>query len=56
MRNDRNQPSPDDDDRKDDRGQGVQLIGEVLEELLAQYEARFPQLKITVVEQPTAAV
>jgi len=33
-----------------------QPIGEILAELLAQYERRFPDLHITVVETPVAAV
>jgi hypothetical protein len=35
---------------------GPQPIGAVLAELLAQYQARFPQVRITVVETPTAAI
>jgi hypothetical protein len=30
-------------------------IGEVLSELLAQYQARFPELRVTVVETSVAA-
>jgi hypothetical protein len=44
----------------DDRPQGGSetppTIGEVLAELLAQYQVRFPQVRITVVETPVAAV
>lgn len=34
------------------RSEGPQPIGEVLAELLAQYQARFPNVKISVVETP----
>jgi hypothetical protein len=35
---------------------GPQPIGTVLAELLAQYQARFPQINISVVETPAVAV
>ena len=41
------------DDERDDEPQPV---GEILEELLAQYEARFPGIHITVVETAATAV
>jgi hypothetical protein len=31
-------------------------IGEILEELLAQYQARFPGLRIAIVETPATAL
>ena len=37
------------------RNQGPQPIGEILAELLAQYETRFPEARIVVVETPVAA-
>lgn len=37
-----------------DRGGEPLAIGEVLAELLAQYQARFPEVQITVVETPAA--
>jgi hypothetical protein len=33
-----------------------QLIGQVLAELLAQYQARFPEVRIAVVETSAAAI
>ncbi len=33
-----------------------QRIGDILEELLAQYERRFPGVRITVVETPATAI
>ncbi len=45
------------DPQSDERTGGIHSIGEVLEELLAQYQARFPGLRIVVMETPaTAAV
>lgn len=38
-----------------DRHDGPHPIGEILAELLAQYEVRFPQVPIAVVETPVAA-
>jgi hypothetical protein len=40
---------------RDDRRE-PQPIGEVLAELLAQYQARFPEVRITVAETPTTAI
>jgi hypothetical protein len=40
--------------RYDGRSDEPQPVGEILEELLAQYERRFPNLHITVVETTTA--
>jgi hypothetical protein len=34
------------------RGDGPQPIGEILAELLARYEARFPRTRIAVIETP----
>lgn len=44
-------------ERPEERGRhdGPQPIGEILAELLAQYEVRFPAVKIAVVETPVAA-
>jgi hypothetical protein len=41
-----------DDEREDD----PQPVGEILEELLAQYEAKFPGIHITIVETAATAV
>ncbi len=38
-----------------DRGEEPQAIGEILAELLAEYERRYPEANITVVEVPAAA-
>lgn len=35
---------------------GPQPIGAVLAELLAQYQARFPEVHIVMVETPTVAI
>ena len=35
---------------------GPQPIGAILAELLAQYQARFPDVHVTVVETPAVAV
>ena len=43
-------------ERLDDRHDEPQPVGEVLEELLAQYERRFPDIHITVVETTATAV
>jgi hypothetical protein len=43
-----------DDERQ--RDGEPQPVGEILEELLAQYERRFPDLHITVVETAATAV
>jgi hypothetical protein len=44
-------------EQREERGHhdGPQPIGEILAELLAQYEARFPAVRFTVVETPVAA-
>jgi hypothetical protein len=42
--------------REDRRYRGVQPIGEILEELLAQYQTEFPELNITVVETAATPV
>ena len=42
-------------DWDDGRGAEPHAIGDILAELLAQYQARFPKVNITVVEVPTAA-
>jgi hypothetical protein len=39
-----------------EENRGPQAIGAVLAELLAQYQARFPEVRIVVVETPVAAV
>ena len=43
-------------ERRDGRDDEPQPVGEVLEELLAQYERRFPGVRITVVETAATAV
>ena len=40
---------------RDGHDDGPQPIGEILAELLAQYEVRFPEVNIAVVETPVAA-
>jgi hypothetical protein len=35
---------------------GAQPIGEILQELLAQYQARFPGIRIAIVETPATAL
>lgn len=40
---------------EEDRGEEPQAIGEVLAELLADYERRYPEGNITVLEVPAAA-
>jgi DNA-binding transcriptional LysR family regulator len=40
----------DDFDRREGRGGQPQPIGEILAELLAQYQARFPEAQVSVVE------
>ena len=40
-----------DDEREDE----PKPVGEILEELLAQYEAKFPGIRITVVETAATA-
>ncbi len=43
------------DRERKDRGE-PQPIGAILAELLAQYQARFPEVRIAVVETPAVAV
>ena len=43
------------DDERERNGE-PQPVGEILEELLAQYERRFPDIHISVVETATTAV
>jgi hypothetical protein len=40
----------------DERDGEPQPVGEILEELLAQYESKFPGIRITVVETATTGV
>jgi hypothetical protein len=40
----------------DQRDGEPQPVGEILEELLAQYEAKFPGIHVTVVETAATAV
>ena len=40
----------------DERDGEPQPVGEIVEELLAQYEAKFPGIHITVVETAEAAM
>ena len=42
-------------EQEDHRGE-PQPIGTILAELLAQYQVRFPEVRITVVETPAVAV
>ncbi len=39
----------------DRRGEGPQPVGEILAELLALYQVRFPEARVVVVETPVAA-
>jgi hypothetical protein len=41
---------------EEQRPQEPQPIGEILKELLAQYERRFPGVRIAVVETPVTAI
>jgi hypothetical protein len=41
--------------RPDERGGPARLIGDVLVELFAQYQARFPQIHIRVVKESSTA-
>jgi len=44
------------DDERFDEGAGEpQALGDILAELLAQYQARFPAVNVAVVEVPAAA-
>ena len=45
----------DDFDWDDEEAGEPQAIGDILADLLAQYQARFPAVNITVVEVPAAA-
>lgn len=38
-----------------DRGREVWALGEVLAELLAQYQSRYPDFKVVLVEAPAGA-
>jgi len=40
---------------EEDRGSEPQAIGEILAELLAEYERRYPEVNVTVIEAPSAA-
>jgi hypothetical protein len=42
--------------RRERPERGVQPIGEILEELLAQYQAKFPDIQITLVETAATPV
>ncbi len=42
-------------DWEEDRGSEPQAIGEILAELLAEYERRYPEVSVTVIEVPAAA-
>lgn len=44
------------DDRRPQSSDIPPTIGQVLAELLAQYQVRFPQVQITLVETPAAVV
>ena len=44
------------DSEREDRPREPQPIGVVLAELLAQYQVRFPEVRIAVVETPAVAV
>jgi hypothetical protein len=41
---------------EEQRNPEPQPIGEILDELLAQYERRFPDVRIAVVETPATAI
>jgi hypothetical protein len=45
-----------DEGREREERREPQPIGEILAELLNQYQARFPEVRITVVETPATAV
>jgi hypothetical protein len=42
--------------QREDRRREPQPIGAILAELLAQYQTRFPEVRIAIVETPAAAV
>jgi hypothetical protein len=44
------------DREREDRRREPQPIGVILAELLAQYQTRFPEVRIAVVETPAVAV
>jgi DNA-binding transcriptional LysR family regulator len=44
----------DEPDRRERQGDGPQPIGEILAELLAQYQRRFPEVNLILVETPAA--
>lgn len=43
-------------EEREQKNNGPRPIGEILKELLRQYEARFPNLRITIVETPANAI
>jgi hypothetical protein len=43
-------------EKQDRRSQDARPISEILEELLSQYQARFPGIRIAVVETPANAL
>jgi hypothetical protein len=43
-------------ERRGSRNDEPQPVGEILEELLAQYERRFPDIHITIVQTTATAV
>jgi hypothetical protein len=45
-----------DEGRQREERREPQPIGAILAELLAQYQARFPEVRVTIVETPVAAV
>ena len=45
-----------DGDRERENCQGPQPIRAILAELLSQYQSRFPEARITVVETPAVAI
>jgi len=42
-------------DRRDERGGGPQRIDAILADLFTQYQSRFPEVRIAVVETPVVA-
>ncbi len=44
------------DREREDRCRQPQPIGAILAELFAQYQTRFPEVRITIVETPAVAV
>ncbi len=49
-------PFPSDSERQEERGDDPLPLGEVLTELLAQYQVRFPEVRIEIVETPAATI